>query len=181
MELLDVYLLFKQIWDQTTMKPYDKPDQKRMATWAADCAERVLPLFESAYPDDDRPRKALEACRAWVRTGVFRMADIRGASLAAHAAARAAQENQAACFAARAAGQAVATAHVPQHAFGGAHYALKAIAAADPAQAEARVAKEQNWQVRRIPAHLREEVRKRVVVEKRAKGIFIKIQKDKDF
>src|SRR5574337_747940 len=126
------------------MKKYDKQDQRLMATWAADCAERVLPFFEKAYPKDNRPRKAIEACRAWVRTGVFKMADIRGASLAAHAAARKAKENDAACFAAHAAGQAVATAHVPQHAFGAAYYALKAIGAADAAHAEVRVAKERN-------------------------------------
>ena len=163
------------------MKQYDKQDQRLMAIWAADCAERVLPFFEKAYPKDDRPRKAIEACRTWVRTGVFKMSDIRGASLAAHAAARAAKENQAACFAARAAGQAVATAHVPQHAFGGAYYALKAIAAADPAHAEAKVAKEHTWQARHIPAKLRQEVLKRVIVQKRGNGIFIKVHKDKDF
>jgi hypothetical protein len=28
------------------MKKYEKQDQKLMATWAADCAERVLPFFE---------------------------------------------------------------------------------------------------------------------------------------
>ncbi|HXQ37062.1 MAG TPA: hypothetical protein VN843_23835, partial [Anaerolineales bacterium] len=96
-------------------------------------------------------------------------------------AARAAKENNAACFAARAAGQAVATAHVPQHAFGGAYYALKAIAAADLAQAEVNVAKEHNWQVRHIPTKLRQEVLKRVIVQKRGDEIFIKIQKDKDY
>jgi hypothetical protein len=163
------------------MKKYDKQDQKLMATWAADCVERVLPFFEKAYPKDDRPRKAIEACRTWVRTGVFKMADIRGASLAAHAAARDAKENNAACYAARAAGQAVATAHVPQHAFGGAYYALKAIAVADPAHAEVEVAKERNWQARHIPAKLRQEVLKRVIVQKRDDEIFIKVQKDKDF
>jgi hypothetical protein len=163
------------------MKKYDKQDQTLMATWAADCAERVLPFFEKAYPKDDRPRKAIEACRTWVRTGVFKMADIRGASLAAHAAARDAKENDPACFAARAAGQAVATAHVPQHAFGGAYYALKAIAAADPAHAEVKVAKERNWQAEHIPTKLRQEVLKRVIVQKRDDGIFIKVQKDKDF
>ena len=163
------------------MKKYDKQDQRLMATWAADCAERVLPFFEKAYQKDDRPRKAIEACRTWVRTGVFKLAEIRGASLAAHAAARAAKENNAACFAARAAGQAVATAHVPQHAFGGAYYALKAIAAADPTHAEAKVAKERNWQAWHIPTKLRQEVLKRVTVQKRDDGIFIKVQKDKDF
>lgn len=163
------------------MKKYDKQDQRLMATWAADCAERVLPFFEKAYPNDDRPRKAIETCRTWVRTGVFKMAEIRGASLAAHAAARAAKENNAACFAARAAGQAVATAHVPQHAFGGAYYALKAIAAADPTHAEVNVAKEHNWQVRHIPTKLRQEVLKRVIVQKRGDEIFINVQKDKDY
>src|SRR5574337_667894 len=105
------------------MKKYDKQDQRLMATWAADCAERVLPFFEKAYPKDNRPRKAIEACRTWVRTGVFKMADIRGASLAAHAA-----------------GQAVATAHVRQHAFGAAYYALKAVAAVNPVNAEVNLA-----------------------------------------
>ena len=101
-------------------KKYNRDDQRSLATWAADCAERVLPLFEKAYPKDSRPHKAIEACRAWVRTGVFKMADIRRASLSAHAAARKAKANDAACFAARAAGQAVGTAHVSQHAYGGA-------------------------------------------------------------
>jgi len=163
------------------MKKYDRQDQRLMAIWAADCVERVLPLFEKSYPQDDRPRKAIETCRNWVRTGVFKMAEIRGASLAAHAAARQAKENPAASFAARAAGQAVATAHVPQHAFGGAYYALKAIAAANPVQAELKVTKEHNWQARHIPPQLRQEVLKRVIIQKRGNEIFIKVQKDKDF
>lgn len=163
------------------MKKYSKEDQKSLATWAADCAERVLPFFEKAYPNDDRPRKAIEVCRTWVRTGVFKMTEIRGASLAAHAAAREGKENNMVCFAARAAGQAAATAHVPQHAFGGAYYALKVVAAASSTNAEAKVLKEFNWQARHIPANLREEFLKRVVVERRKKGIFITVQKDKDF
>ena len=131
--------------------------QKLLALWAAGCAEHVLPYFENEYPKDDRPRKAIAACRTWVRTGVFRMADIRKASLSAHAAAREAEEDSAARFAARAAGQAVATAHVPQHAFGAAYYALKAVAAANPANVEVKIAKELNWQTRRLPKNLRQE------------------------
>jgi len=138
------------------MKKFNKQDQRSLATWAADIAKRVLPFFEKAYPKDDRPRKAIEACRIWVRTGVFKMADIRKAALDAHAAAREAKENNAACFAARAAGQAVATAHVPQHAFGAAYYALKVVAAANPANAQVKIAKELNWQSRRLPKNLRQ-------------------------
>ena len=163
------------------MKKYNKQDQRSLATWAADCAERVLPFFEKAYPKDDRPRKAIEACRTWVRTGVFKMADIRGASLAAHDAARAAQENDAACFAAHAAGQAVATAHVPQHAYGGAYYALKAIVAIDPANAEVEIAREYSWQSRHLPINLRQEVMKRMIIQKKGNRIMIKIQKGEGF
>jgi hypothetical protein len=163
------------------MKKYSKQDQRSMASWAADCAERVLPFFEKAYPKDERPRKAVETCRTWVRTGVFMMADIRGASLAAHAAARTAKENNAACYAARAAGQGAATAHVPQHALGAAYYALKAIGAHDPANANVKVAKERNWQSRRLPENLRKEVMRRIIIQKRFDGIFIRIQKDTDF
>src|SRR5450830_713906 len=82
-----------------------RTDHKTLAIWACDCAQRVLPYFEEAYPEDDRPRKAIEAGRAWVRTGVFRMGAIRQASLASHAAAREAGEYSAARSAARAAGQ----------------------------------------------------------------------------
>jgi hypothetical protein len=163
------------------MKKYNKQDQRSLAAWAADCAERVLPFFEKAYPKDERPRKAIEACRTWVRTDVFKMADIRGASLAAHDAARDAKENDAACFAAHAAGQAVATAHVPQHAYGGAYYALKAIVAIDPANAEVKIAKERSWQSRRLPKNLRQEIMKRMIIQKEGNRIIIKIQKGKGF
>jgi hypothetical protein len=163
------------------MKKYDKQDQRSLAIWAANCAERVLPFFEKAYPEDDRPRKAIEACRTWVRTGVFRMADIRKASLAAHAAAREAKENNAARFAAHAAGQAVATAHVSQHAFGAAYYALKAVVAVEPVNAEVKIAEERNWQSRHLPKNLRQEILNKIIIQKYDHRIFIKIQKDKDF
>lgn len=172
---------YSKVYNGGCMKKYDKADQKIMATWAADCAARVLPFFEKAFPEDDRPRKAIEACRTWVQTGVFKTADIRGRSLAAHAAAREAKDNAAACFAARAAGQAVATAHVPQHAFGGAYYALKSIAEADPSGAEKNVLNERTRQAALISPKLRQEVLRRVTVEKRKGGIFIKVHKDEDF
>jgi cob(I)alamin adenosyltransferase len=163
------------------VKKYSREDQITMATWAADCAERVLPFFEKAYPGDDRPRSAIETGRTWVRTGVFRMAEIRGASLAAHAAARDAEEGSAAQYAARAAGQAVATAHVPQHAYGGAYYALKAVAAADPANAVVNVAREWEWQAERLAEGLREEIMGRIVVLKHGGGVLVKLRKGDGF
>jgi hypothetical protein len=162
------------------MKKYNINDQKLLATWAADCVERVLFLFEKAYPSDLRPRRAIEICRDWVQTGEFKMSVIRGASLAAHATARDVKENFAAFNVARAAGQAVATAHVPQHAFG-VFYALRAIAAAYPGCAEEKVLEEHKWQAQHIPINLQEEYMKRVVVLKRKNGLFITIKKDKEF
>jgi len=158
------------------MKKYGKQDQIAMAAWAADCAGRVLPHFERAYPGDDRPRSAIEACRRWVSTGVFRMAEIRGASLATHAAAREAKVNDAACFAARAAGQAVATAHVSQHAYGAAYYALKAVAAAG-----GDAAGEREWQAGRLPGGLREEIMSRIIIQERGGRVSVKLRKGEGF
>ncbi len=135
----------------------DKAAQKALGLWAAKCAEHVLPLFEEQCPNDPRPREAIQTLREWVKTGEFHMAVIRGASLGAHAAAREAKlADSAACFAARAAGQAVATAHVPAHALGAALYAIKAVAAIDADQAQAAAARERAWQSKRVPGDLRE-------------------------
>ena len=163
------------------MKKYGEVDHRGLAAWAADCAQRVLPFFEKARPKDIRPRKAIGAGRAWVRTGVFRMADIRGASLAAHAAARAVKRDSAAHFAARAAGHAAATPHVPQHAFGAAYYALKAVAAAGLVHPEGKVANEREWQLGRLPENRKPEVLKRIRMQERGGKILIKIDKGGDF
>src|SRR5258708_39417093 len=88
--------------DQQVTELVGKTDHKTLAIWACDCAERVLLYFERRYPADDRPRRALQAGRAWARTGVFPMAAIRKASLGAHAAARAEEGDNAARSAARA-------------------------------------------------------------------------------
>ncbi len=139
------------------MKKFSKQDQKLLAVWAITCAERVLPLFEKIKLKDKRPRNALQICRKWIHTGIFSMKEIRGASLEAHAAAREVKEkNEAACFAARACGQAVATAHVPQHAFGPAYYSLKIIAL-NPINLENRIKKELEWQTKKLPKHLRKD------------------------
>src|SRR4030067_1173645 len=90
-------------------------DHTTSAVWAVDCVERVMPHFEDKYPEDQRPRNAIETLRAWLNTGGFRMAVIRTASLASHAAARDAREDSAARSAPRAPGQAGATAPVRRH------------------------------------------------------------------
>ena len=113
--------------DKSLVELVSETDHKTLAVWAIDCVERILPYFEEKYQEDHRPRQAIEALQAWIDTGVFKMAVIRKASLASHAAAREVGEDNAARSAARAAGQAVATAHVPTHSIGAANYALQAI------------------------------------------------------
>jgi hypothetical protein len=126
-------------------------DHKTLAVWAIDCAERVMPFFEKNYPQDLRPRIAIETLKTWIETGVFSMAVIRKASLDSHSAARDVGEDSPARSAAHAAGQAVATAHVRTHSIGGAIYALQAVyRASDPAGAEAAVEKEKSGQIKRL-------------------------------
>ena len=121
----------------------DEQDHRLLAIWASDCAERVLPYFEEKYPEDDRPRKAIEAARAWAH-GDLRMLDARKAAVATHAAARDAGTT-AARMAARAAGHAAGTAHMPGHARHAAAYAIKATIAAVEVSGDATGA-EQEWQ-----------------------------------
>lgn len=139
--------------DEPMVQLVKETDRKILAVWAIDCVLRVLPFFEEQYPHDPRPREAIVALQEWIHSGVFRMAVIRGASLASHAAAREVGEDNPARSAARAAGQAVATAHVATHSLGAALYAQQAVfRAADPADAEAAVAKEREWQYHRLLA-----------------------------
>jgi hypothetical protein len=130
--------------DKLIAELVNKSEHKTLEIWAADCAERVLPYFKEKYPEDNRPRKAIEAGRACAYTGVFMMADVRNTALAAHAAAREVEEDNAARSAARAAGQALGTAHVARHAIYAAIYATTAVRYATGSTENA--AKERVWQ-----------------------------------
>jgi hypothetical protein len=137
--------------DESLVELVRKTDHKTLALWAVDCVERVMPYFEEKYPEEHRPRKAIETLQEWIHTGAFKMADIRKASLDAHAAARDVGEDNAARSAARAAGQAVATAHVPTHSIGAVNYAAQAVhRAANASDADAKVAKEREWQYQHL-------------------------------
>jgi hypothetical protein len=84
-------------------------DRRLAARWAADCAERVLSLFETKAPTDPRPREAIEGARTFAHGGK-RTAKLRSLALAAYAAAREVGDPPAAA-AARAAGLAASTAY----------------------------------------------------------------------
>ena len=128
-------------------------DHHLLALWAAVCAEHVLHLFESARPEDPRPRRAIEHARAWVR-GEVGMMQARAAG--GHAMGAARDLRGAARHAAYAAGQAGAVAHVATHELGAAAYAFKAARAAAPqgeSQAAGRL--ECQWQRDRLPEAIR--------------------------
>lgn len=85
-------------------------DRRLIGLWAADCAERVLPLFAAKAPSDARPREAIEGIRAFARGGK-RTAKLRSLALAAYAAAREVSD-PVATAAARAAGHAASSAYI---------------------------------------------------------------------
>ncbi len=129
-------------------------DHRLLAEWAAVCAEHVLPLFEPERPDDTRPRDAIGIGRAWIR-GEVRMRDAHQAAFVANAAGRGLPDP--ARFAALAAGQAVAVAHVAAHDLGAAAYALRAVAAAATAgESESARLRERDWQREQLPDQVRE-------------------------
>ena len=102
----------------------DDADRRLVALWAADCAERVLPLFEAEAPEDERARDGVERTRAYGHGEL----DAAGEIKRRFDAGRAAQsvKSPAAVAAARAAGQASGVAHMGAHALGAAAYAAKA-------------------------------------------------------
>jgi len=129
-------------------------DHQLLAMWAASCAEHVLDLFESARPEDPRPRHAIEQVRLWAHREIT-MTQARSAAGHANAAARVLRG--AARHAAYAAGQAAAVAHVAAHELGAAAYAIKAARAAAPeGKRETAGRLECRWQHDQLPDAIRE-------------------------
>ena len=124
-----------------------------LAIWAANCATRVLPLFEISHPNDSRPRAAIDSTFAWTR-GEISMTQARIAAFHSNAAASAIKG--AGRFAAYSAGQAVAVAHVAAHYLGAAAYALKAIQENTNKENSKELMKaEWEWQINALPEELK--------------------------
>ena len=79
-------------------------NEKTLRLFAADCAERVLPLYEKEFSDDKRVRECIEAVRQYARGGIgekkLAAAWAAGAAAWAAGAARAAWAAGAAAWAA---------------------------------------------------------------------------------
>jgi hypothetical protein len=132
-------------------------ERRMVAAWAADCADRVLDVFEAAAPGDDRPRALIARTRAFAR-GEVRTADEIRQRFAGGVGANQVKD-PAAAAAARAAGQAVAVAHMGAHALGAAAYAAKAVGLAHPDRTDA-VGDEVRWQLDHLSDEARAALRK---------------------
>lgn len=127
-------------------------DRRLVAGWAADCAERVLGLFETEVPDDQRPRVLIARARAFARGELSTAEEIRRRFVGGVGADEV--KSPGAVAAARSAGQAVGVCHMGAHALGAAGYAALAAGLAAPDRPEA-VEDEIRWQL----AHMSAEVR----------------------
>jgi hypothetical protein len=124
-----------------------------LAHWAARCAEHVLPVYEAERPGDDRVRTTIALTHAWA-DGELRMREAWARAFASEAAKEVAGAPR---FAALAACQAVAVAHVAAHELGAAAYAIRAAMEAAPkAQRELVRARECQWQRDQLPEEIRE-------------------------
>ena len=90
----------KSVAEQARLiKRVDTWNEKNLRLFAADCAEHVLGIYEKQYPNDEHPRKAIQAARDFAN-GLIDAAAANAASGSAYAAAYAAAAYAAAADAA---------------------------------------------------------------------------------
>jgi hypothetical protein len=137
---------------------------RAIGSWAADCAERALPVFEKQADSDSRPRAAIEGIRVFAG-GRNRTAQLRSLALAAMTAAREAGD-PAAAAAARAACLAASSAYThpladvqqTKHIVGPAAYAALALEldhAGDPTIGDGEV----RWAIEHATPEVRQVLR----------------------
>lgn len=110
------------------MRLIETQSKETLAQWSIGYSEtHILSIYEKHYPNDIRPRESLRAARLWL-DGEMKLPEAKRYILAAHEAAREAEDNPTAQAAARAIGQASATIHAPTHSLGLAFYGAAALA-----------------------------------------------------
>jgi hypothetical protein len=137
--------------------PLTKEQHLQLIDWATCCAKHVMPLFGET--PDERLLNALRVSEAWSQE----KASVGEARKAAYEIIDLAKEitNPVALAVARSAGQAVATAHMADHAMGAPWYALKAVKAAGKS-----VDEERKWQNQQLPQEVKELVLSAMAIEK---------------
>jgi immunity protein 5 of polymorphic toxin system len=160
----------RKVWDDLCVRSpqtLSEADRRVVSAWAADCAERVLGLFEAEAPGDSRPRDAIARARVFARGELGVAGEIRRRFVAGGSAREVSAPPAAA--AARAAGQAAGIPHMGAHALGAAAYAAKAAGLAAPDRPEA-VSEEIRWQLDRMSPAVRAALRQLPPVGENASG-----------
>ena len=145
--------------DESKYFPLSMESLRVLGSWAADCAERALPLFEAYAESDSRPRAAIAEIREFAGGGK-RTAALRSLALAAFSAARETGD-PAAAAAARAAGMAASSAYThpladvqqTKHIVGPAAYAALALEL-DQGGGENIGDAEVRWAIEQVPAEV---------------------------
>lgn len=123
---------------------------RELRLFAADCAEHVLPIYEREYPNDARPRNAIQAARDYAEGRID-----AAARDAACAAARDAERDaeRAAAWAASAAWAAIAASATSRHSRPTQASVVIALAAASCAAHRVAIAAERAWQQERFNSY----------------------------
>ncbi|MDP2729632.1 MAG: Imm5 family immunity protein, partial [Dehalococcoidales bacterium] len=77
-KILEVCGLDDTLW---ALRIVIEPADREIRLFACDCAERVLPVFEQQYPDEKRPRQAIEIARKFAN-GTAAAVELRAAASA---------------------------------------------------------------------------------------------------
>lgn len=111
------------------MSLIETQSKEKIANWCMNYAEVViLPIYLKYYPNDNRPKMALDASRDWFK-GLKKLPEVKNIILnECHQAAREAKDNPSAQASARAIGQVAACFHTPSHSMGIAFYGGAAMA-----------------------------------------------------
>lgn len=100
-------------------------DHKVIILWAFDCVKVPLALLEAKYPNEQRPRIAVELCKQWAE-GKIKMPVAKKAILECHQVSKEVEDIYYASLC-HAIGQAVSSVHVQTHAIGLSIYELSSI------------------------------------------------------
>jgi len=122
---------------------YEQSDPPDLANWAVLCARRVLPHAKLSCADLQLVEDGFRVNALW-QTGTAGIYSIRQAGFRIHRIARNAP-SEIACSALRAAGHAVGTGHMKEHAMHCSDYAIKTLELAFPGQTEI-IERERSWQ-----------------------------------
>ena len=122
-------LIYVQVpYIQSIMRLIETQSKPTIVNWCVDYADmRLASIYETSYPDDNRPKLAIAAARRWL-DGDIKLPQAKAVILGCHAAARESEGSPAAQAAARAIGHCASTIHAPTHSAGLMLYGALAVA-----------------------------------------------------